>query len=234
MDNVNERGAEGEAGEEESHEMLTNEIASSVHYQYQLSQASCPPCQDYQPPPAYDPQRPYSPSPVYYPPPPLQGPTTPFQDSINYNPSKGNLPYGYYPVQQNPSQLIPKTSGPPGYVYSDHYYPPPPLLLLPPQQQQQQQQQLVVSVGQQTSPAELDLDQSQNVSMCGAIALSCFVFWCCGWFCGAIAFVLAVIGGCYRDKPVALSLRKTSYSLSVAGIVTGIVIISIYILTRNN
>ena len=26
---------------------------------------------------------------------------------------------------------------------------------------------------------------------CGLIALSCFVFWCCGWILGLIAFILA-------------------------------------------
>lgn len=98
------------------------------------------------------------------------------------------------------------TSGPPGYVYPQNYppagppsggqpyYPQPgyghsgPPYGYPPQQpqQQQQQQQQVVIMNNQPTVAF-----PPPVSLCGAIALSCLVFWFCGWLLGGIAFILA-------------------------------------------
>ena len=40
-------------------------------------------------------------------------------------------------------------------------------------------------------PLEQSAPLDPYLSFTGAIFLSCFVFWCCGWICGLIAFILA-------------------------------------------
>jgi len=83
-------------------------------------------------------------------------------------PAWGNQPPPPQPYQQYPPAGHPMMMYPP-----------------PPQPQQQQQQQVVVIGGPQQVPIQV-VD-----SYCGAIALSCFVFWCCNWLFGLIAFILA-------------------------------------------
>jgi len=69
-------------------------------------------------------------------------------------------------------------------------------------------------------------------NFCGQIVLSCFVFWCCGWICGLIAFILAMVASDSErsgQQNKATRLGHASYGLSIAGIVTGIICLSIII-----
>jgi len=58
---------------------------------------------------------------------------------------------------------------------------------VPPASQQQQQQQLTIVAANQAPTVCV-----QHVeSYAGAMIYSCFVFWCCNWIFGLIAFILA-------------------------------------------
>jgi len=64
------------------------------------------------------------------------------------------------------------------------------------------------------------------------IALSCFVFWCCGWVSGIIAFILAKIASDTEksgQRQEAETLGKASIGVSIAGIIIGLIIIAIFI-----
>jgi len=74
-------------------------------------------------------------------------------------------------------------------------------------------------------------------NFCGQIVLSCFVFWCCGWICGLIAFILAMVASDterHGQQDKATRLGHASYGLSIAGIVTGIICLSIVIALNVN
>ena len=108
--------------------------------------------------------------------------------SMNQQAPHNNQPqaaWGHPQPPPQPYQQYPP-AGPP------MMYPPPPPP--PPQQQQQQQQQVVViggggggGGGQTQQPIHYQMVESY----CGQIAMSCFVFWCCNWLFGLIAFILA-------------------------------------------
>lgn len=71
-----------------------------------------------------------------------------------------------------------------------------------------------------------------NVSMVGAMALSCIVFWCFFGVFGGIAFILALVGqnaNTFGDTRRAIQWRKASYGVSAVGIVVGVVVIGIII-----
>ena len=89
----------------------------------------------------------------------------PIDKMENTNKNMG-YPQPYYPQQGN------------GYPdpTSANYQPPPP------------HQQVVMS-NQPMAPVVMV--GAPSVSMTGAIVLSCFAFWCCGWVFGLIAFILA-------------------------------------------
>lgn len=73
------------------------------------------------------------------------------------------------------------------------------------------------------------------VAMTTAFVLSCVVFWCFGWLFGAIAFILAVMGSdssTRGDVIGALRLRNASYGVSIAGIVVGIVVITVVVVVN--
>jgi len=65
-------------------------------------------------------------------------------------------------------------------------------------------------------------------TFCAQIAFGCFVFWCCGWLFGLIAFILAMVA---RDKDrsnkreEATRLGTASWVLSGVGLVLGVVIL---------
>lgn len=89
--------------------------------------------------------------------------------------------WGYQPPQPG---YQPGYSGYPPPQPQPMMYPPPPQ----PQQQQQQQQQVVVIGGAQQ---EHVVHVHHVESFFGQIVMSCFVFWCCNWLFGLIAFILA-------------------------------------------
>jgi energy-coupling factor transporter transmembrane protein EcfT len=70
-------------------------------------------------------------------------------------------------------------------------------------------------------------------SYCGLIALSCFVFWCCGWVFGLIAFILALVGQSQESSGQVLGgrgLAKGSFWVSIAGIIVGTILIVLIII----
>jgi len=72
----------------------------------------------------------------------------------------------------------------------------------------------------QTSPVPIQ-------SFVGHIALSCVVFWCCGWVFGLIGFILALVGqdrANTGDREGARALGRASYGVSIAGLLVGIAI----------
>jgi len=91
---------------------------------------------------------------------------------------------------------------------------------------------VVVASGQ---PLLVTLDERIHKSYCGQIALSCFVFWCCCWVLGLIAFILAMIANNSRTSgrhEEAAPLAKASLYTSIAGIIIGIIIIAIVIIVH--
>jgi hypothetical protein len=65
-------------------------------------------------------------------------------------------------------------------------------------------------------------------SYVGHIVFSCFVFWCCGWLFGLIAFILAVVASNYSSEgrtSEAARLGKASLGMSIAGVIVGVIII---------
>jgi len=74
-------------------------------------------------------------------------------------------------------------------------------------------------------------------SYCGQIALSCFVFWCCCWPLGLVAFILAMVANNSRDTghdQEAKKLGKASWIASISGIIIGTILIFIFIIVYVN
>ena len=108
-----------------------------------------------------------------------QQPIYPQQYPPPYSPAPGTIP----PTQQPyPPQYPPTTGIPPYPQYQPQYYAP---------QQQQQQQSMNVVLGAPTAQFVVSSRPYNYVNFNGAIVLSCFVFFFCGWMCGLIAFIIA-------------------------------------------
>jgi len=116
------------------------------------------------------------------------------QQNLTYPPPQ---PAGDQPVMANPGyqawasasgQPVQPYYGPPGAGMG---YPPYPYAMAPPppQQQQQQQQQQVVVIGGNSRQEPIPVVVAD--SYCGHMVFACFVFWCCNWLLGLIAFILA-------------------------------------------
>jgi len=63
----------------------------------------------------------------------------------------------------------------------------------------------------------------------GQFVYSCFVFWCCGWLAGGIAFILAIVAGDKEQsgkREEATTYGRASYVVSIIGTLTGIAIIT--------
>jgi hypothetical protein len=108
--------------------------------------------------------------------------------------------------------------------------------LIPPpdqQQQQQQQQQQTGVVFSSANPNYTIVQQVPIESYCGYQAFGCFVFWCCNWLFGLIAWVLALTADNtkYTDREQARRLGKASLGMSISGIIVTIIIIAIIIAT---
>jgi len=64
------------------------------------------------------------------------------------------------------------------------------------------------------------------------IVFSCFVFCCCGWILGLIAFILALIASDYSGKGrtrEAQSMGKASLGVSIAGVIVGTILLIVVI-----
>lgn len=75
---------------------------------------------------------------------------------------------------------------------------------------------------------------SGPMSFTGAYVLSCVVYWCFGWLLGGIAFMIATSAeSSYNegDRVKAKQLRITSYVFSFVGIVFGVVVLAVIIMT---
>lgn len=74
-------------------------------------------------------------------------------------------------------------------------------------------------------------------SYCGLISLSCFVFCCCGWVFGLIAFILALVGQ-NQEKGGQVkegrSLAKASFWVSIAGVIVGAILTTIIIIVMRS
>lgn len=68
------------------------------------------------------------------------------------------------------------------------------------------------------------------------IVMSCFVFWCCGWLFGLIAFFLAIYAQNLAGSGNAATARtygKASMILSIIGLVFGIALIIVLIVGKS-
>lgn len=166
------------------------------------------------PPPAYtNPSQFPSPTGMlclqYYPP-PTQG--------MSY-PQPYVLPPAGHPYYPQPGDVYPEQS--------DTKYPAAHM-----QQQQQQQQQLAMTNNMPAGTTPLVVDNGPPVSMVGAFVLSCIVYFCAGWVCGAMAFGLAIAGrskAASGNRRAAIHLRNASYCLSIFGIVVALTLVGIYL-----
>jgi len=73
---------------------------------------------------------------------------------------------------------------------------------------------------------------SERISLTGHIIFSCFVFWCCGWMFGLIAFILAMVAqdrSNAGDVEGARSMGKASLIVSVVGVIVGVVALIVII-----
>jgi len=120
-------------------------------------------------------------------------------------------PYGYNP------QPVTSYGVPPPYGNGQAY------------QQQGQVPQTVVVTGQ---PQVIYQPVMMHRTFCGHIVFSCFVFWCCGWIFGLVAFILALVAA---DKETsgrreeATRLGHASMGVSIAGVVVGLIVAAIVI-----
>jgi hypothetical protein len=90
----------------------------------------------------------------------------------------------------------------------------------------------VYSGGQQPQPTVVVVQSAPAPqSFVCHYVLSCFVFWCCGWVFGLVAFILAVIaqGKATQDAHSANQLGKASIAVSIIGIVVFVIIMIIVI-----
>jgi len=88
---------------------------------------------------------------------------------------------------------------------------------------------VVQSTGQ---PYVVSTDPNAYKSYCPHIGLSCFVFWCCGWIFGLIAFILAMVASNSQNAGQYLEaqkLGKASIGVSIAGIIVGVIVIAIIV-----
>jgi hypothetical protein len=169
-----------------------------------------------------------------------------YPDESNLNPQPMNQPPQYstnpqYPQHQQPYPPPPYQPAPGTAPYPQPQYPlapgmapyPQPRYYAPtPQQQQQQQGSNVVVIGGQ--PVPVIYQQRPNTNFTGAIVFSCIVFYCCGGMWGLIAFISAMGGqsaSSSGDETRARQFLRCSYALSIAGVVTGIIVIIILAVT---
>jgi len=90
----------------------------------------------------------------------------------------------------------------------------------------------VVMVSSTGQPYAVPADTHVYKSYGGQIALACFVFWCCGWLLGLIAFILAMMASSSANSgqhQEAENLGKASCWVSIAGVIIGTIVIAIII-----
>jgi len=170
-------------------------------------------------PPAYQPQ----PAVAAYQPQPAAGAITSHSNpgytapeaKGGYQQAAPNVPLVHSQGNQNYGSY---QQGPPQYGYTQQYPGQPgapPVMVLP---------QPVIYVRGRSFDAQ--------------IALSCFVFWCCGWMFGLIAFIVALMAkdrDSQGQSEEATKLGKISMWISFVGIVVGIVvIITVIVVSASN
>jgi len=90
----------------------------------------------------------------------------------------------------------------------------------------------VVVVHSAGQPYFVATDANAYKSYCAHIALSFFVFLCCGWIFGLIAFILAMVASNSQNAGQYLEaqkLGKASIGVSIAGIIVGIILTAIIV-----
>jgi len=86
--------------------------------------------------------------------------------------------------------------------------------------------------GQHPTVAALAVETEPMQSYASHIVLSCFVFCCCMWMFGLIAFVLAVLASDYSGKGRAMEAKKmakASFWVSITGVIFGTILLVVII-----